>query len=102
MRHHGAGLLRASGDSLLAQAVMTGNLPDQLIERDKAIIDYARRLTLLPASISPKDIESLRQQGLGDRAILEINLAAAYMNFVNRIALGLGVEAEMNLDQFQR
>lgn len=81
---------------------MTGNFPDQLLERDKAIIDYARRLTLLPASISPNDIESLRRQGLSDRAILEINLTAAYMNFVNRIALGLGVEAEMNLDQFRR
>jgi hypothetical protein len=40
--------------------------------------------------------------GLSDRAILEINLAAAYMNFVNRVAEGLGVELETSMQAFTR
>ena len=30
--------------------------------------------------------------GLSDRDILDVTLVTAYFNFVNRIALGLGVE----------
>lgn len=38
------------------------------------------------------DIDSLRVAGFDEQEILEITLIAAYFNFVNRIALGLGVE----------
>ncbi|HSM85609.1 MAG TPA: peroxidase-related enzyme, partial [Candidatus Limnocylindrales bacterium] len=44
----------------------------------------------------------LREHGLSDRAILEINLVAAYMNFVNRVASGLGVELERSGERFTR
>ena len=53
------------------------------------MLAYVRKLTLAPDSIRETDIAILRKLGLSDRAILEINLAAAYMNFVNRIAQGL-------------
>jgi len=36
--------------------------------------------------------ERLRQAGFSDEDILSINLIVSYFNFVNRIALGLGVE----------
>jgi alkylhydroperoxidase family enzyme len=39
---------------------------------------------------------------LNDRAVLEINLTVAYMNFVNRIASGLGVELEADLRAYTR
>jgi len=44
----------------------------------------------------------LRETGFSDRAVVEINLAAAYMNFVNRIAQGLGVELEPSIESFTR
>jgi alkylhydroperoxidase family enzyme len=34
----------------------------------------------------------MRDQKLTDEDILAVNLVAAYFNFVNRIALGLGVK----------
>jgi len=37
------------------------------------------------------DVQQLRDRGLADEDILTINLIASYFNFVNRIALGLGV-----------
>jgi len=65
-------------------------------------MEYSIRLTRNPSSISASDIAALRDKGFSDRAILEINLAAAYMNFVNRIALGMGVEAEEKMEEFTR
>jgi alkylhydroperoxidase family enzyme len=50
------------------------------------MLAYARNLTIDPASVAEEDVNALRAAGFSDRAILEINLAAAYMNFVNRIA----------------
>jgi len=39
-----------------------------------------------------EDIDALRDAGYSDVDILNINLIMSYFNFVNRIALGLGVE----------
>jgi len=37
-------------------------------------------------------VRRLREVGLSDREILNVNLIVSYFNFVNRIALGLGVK----------
>ena len=66
------------------------------------MLRYALELTVNPVSVSEQHITSLRDAGFSDRAILEINLAASYMNFVNRIAEGLGVEIEPSLTAFRR
>ncbi|MGE5322403.1 MAG: carboxymuconolactone decarboxylase family protein [Actinomycetota bacterium] len=66
------------------------------------MLRYARELTVNPASVSEQLITALRDAGFSDRAVLEINLAASYMNFVNRIAEGLGVEIEPSLSAFRR
>lgn len=44
------------------------------------------------AEVISEDVAALRHLGLGDEDILLANLIVAYFNFVNRIALGLGVE----------
>ena len=61
---------------------------------DRAIVDYALKLTDSPASIERKDVEDLREAGLDDRAIHDLAAVVAYFAFVNRIADGLGVELE--------
>ena len=66
------------------------------------MLSYARNLTIDSSSIDEHDVAQLRDVGFSDRAILEVNLAAAYMNFVNRIAEGLGVELESSMQSFIR
>ena len=73
-----------------------------LSEAEIAMLSYARNLTIDPSSIDENDVIQLRELGFSDRAILEINLAAAYMNLVNRIAEGLGVELEPSMKNFTR
>ena len=61
---------------------------------DRAIVDYALKLTDSPGSIERKDVENLREAGLDNRAIHDLAAVVAYFAFVNRIADGLGVELE--------
>lgn len=56
------------------------------------ILDYAFKLTKNPSFVKEVDINNLRNSGFSDKDILDINLITSYFNFVNRIALGLGVE----------
>ena len=53
---------------------------------------FATALTRYPGESREAHVRSLRDAGLDDGEILDATLVIAYFNFVNRIALGLGVE----------
>jgi uncharacterized peroxidase-related enzyme len=73
---------------LLTRDVSAVDLPARI----QTMVDYAVNLTQWPGDMREQDVELLRQAGLSDEDILSINLIVSYFNFVNRIALGLGVE----------
>jgi uncharacterized peroxidase-related enzyme len=102
VRHHGAGLLRLTRNQPLVNNLSEGHDWAGLSHADVAMLHYARNLTVEASSIDENDITGLRELGFSDHGILEINLAAAYMNFVNRIAQGLGVELEASMQGFTR
>ena len=58
------------------------------------MLDYAAKLTREPWAMKESDVETLRQAGFTDAAILDINQVAGYYAYVNRLADGLGVEVE--------
>ena len=92
VRHHGEALNRYWKDRDKVNR-LTGDLRSlDLHGRMAAILEYARKLTRLPASMTEADVDGLRDRGLSDQDILNLGLITAYFNFVNRIALGLGVE----------
>lgn len=90
--HHGEALrfYLKNGDQL--GAFKQGELPERIEKRAKALIDYALKLTIEPRSAVSEDLEALRRIGISDSEILDLVLLTAYMNYVNRIAQGLGVE----------
>lgn len=59
--------------------------------RDRALCDFAIKLTRVPDQMRESDVLTLRQAGWDDRAVLHLALVVGYFNFVNRMALGLGV-----------
>ena len=61
---------------------------------DRAMLDYALKLTRRPGGMQETDLAPLREAGFDDRAILDIAQVTAYFNYVNRLADGLGVELE--------
>lgn len=75
--------------------IETGDAQD-LAPRARAMLRYAIKLTREPAAMSASDVESLREAGLSDTDILDIAQVVAYFNFVNRMAVGLGVQFSEN------
>jgi uncharacterized peroxidase-related enzyme len=63
-----------------------------LSSRGRALAAYADKLTRAPGDVTEEDVAALRAEGFSDRDILDVNMIAAYFNFVNRVAAGLGVE----------
>lgn len=61
---------------------------------ERALLEFAVKLTREPAASMEADIDALRKAGWSDRAILDATLVVSYFAFVNRIAHGLGVELE--------
>ena len=65
-----------------------------LSDRERALVNYAVPLTRNPSAVTRDSIAKLREAGLSDEGIHSAAGVTAYFNFVNRIALGLGVELE--------
>jgi uncharacterized peroxidase-related enzyme len=61
-------------------------------EKKRLLLEYAEQLTVSPNKITQDDIDKIKASGWTDEDILLVNLIVSYFNFVNRIALGLGVE----------
>ena len=60
-----------------------------------AIMDYAVKLTLTPGQVSEDDVVALREQGLQDVDILDLNNMVAYYCYTNRVANGLGLKTSI-------
>jgi alkylhydroperoxidase family enzyme len=67
-------------------------------ERERALLRYADRLTLDPASVNPGHVAELREAGLDDLEIHDACAIVSYFAFVNRVADGLGVELEREME----
>lgn len=81
-------------DEALVTALQTDYRQANLSPAERAVLDYAHKLTLTPWQMIEADVQTLREHGFSDRAILDINQITAYYAYVNRIAAGLGVPLE--------
>ncbi len=78
----------------MVEAVVAGYVQAPITPAERALLDYAVKLTRQPWACAEADIIRLREAGWSDGAILDLNLVAGYFNFVNRLASGLGVPLE--------
>ncbi len=56
------------------------------------IVRHAEKLTNAPGAMTESDLGELRAVGLTDKDILDLTLITGYFNFLNRVAVGLGVD----------
>lgn len=91
VRHHAEALERHLRDDETLGMLVSAEGLETLEPRLSNIVRHAEKLTSAPAAMTESDLGELRAVGLSDRDILEVTLITAYFNFVNRIALGLGV-----------
>ena len=92
VQHHVEALRHYIDDESVIDTLSAADGLDMLEPRLAAIARHANKLTVAPAAVTESDTDELRVVGLSDADILDVTLIVAYFNFVNRIALGLGVE----------
>jgi uncharacterized peroxidase-related enzyme len=69
-----------------------------LTPADRAMLTYARKLTLMPREVAEADVEALRAAGFDDAAILTIAQVVGFFNYYNRLSDGLGIDPEPEWD----
>jgi len=83
-----------SKNEALADQLILDYREAELSTADRALCDYAMKLTLTPGAMNEKDLEVLRENGFTDGQILIATQVAGYFNYINRMADALGVDAE--------
>ena len=91
VNHHAEALRRHLKDDETINLLMAADGLETLEPRLSNIVRYAEKLTSAPGAMTESDLGELRAEGLTDSDILDLTLIVGYFNFVNRIALGLGV-----------
>lgn len=89
---HGGFLRRQSGDAQLVSDILQDYTIADLSDADRAMLEFALKLTLRPSSVTQEDVEALRKAGYEDREVLSIVLTTCLINFMNRLADGLGID----------
>lgn len=83
---HGAALRVVSRDPYVADQVVADHRHAELTERERALVDFAVKLTREPAAVDDADLERLRAHGLGEADIWDAGAVAAFFNLSNRMA----------------
>ncbi len=101
VEHHFAGMVRLFDDTaragLVRQALQDRRPEDAFEGGELAGLNYASKLTLTANQVTKADIETLRQAGLDDGQILEINQVTSYFCYANRTVLGLGINTKNDI-----
>ena len=83
---HGAAVRVLSGDPVLGELMAMNYRAARLPKRQRAMLDFAVKLTAEPWTIEEEDREALRKAGFSDRDIWDIAAVAGFYNMSNRVA----------------
>ena len=88
---HGAALRKLTGDPVLADQLATSwKYAEGLEQKERAMLEFAVKLTEASADCTDDDVQALRDGGWTDEDVFDIAQVAAMFNFTNRLASGLG------------
>ena len=83
---HGAAVRELSGDPELGEQMVMNYRVANLDPRQKAMLDFAVKLTERSHEIEEHDRQALRDVGFSDRDIWDIANVAGFFNMTNRVA----------------
>jgi uncharacterized peroxidase-related enzyme len=78
--------VRQLGDPVLGEMMVMNYRAARLDKRQRAMLDFAVKLTTTPWEVEEEDRERLRRVGFNDRDIWDIASVAAFYNMTNRLA----------------
>ena len=85
---HGAAVRQLSGDPELGEALVMNYRVAKISAKQRAMLDFAVKLTRESAAVEEADRQELRDQGFNDRDIWDIASVAGFFNMTNRVASG--------------
>ncbi len=85
---HGAAVRQLSGDPELGEMMALNYRVAALDARQRAMLDYAWKLTATPHDIGDADREGLRAVGLSNEDLFDLTETVAFFNLSNRMAHG--------------
>jgi uncharacterized peroxidase-related enzyme len=91
MQAHGAALRLRTKDPILVDHLMSNYRYAELDRPDRAMLDFAVKVTQTPDRCGEEDLNELRKVGYTDEDILHIAELTAIFNFNGRIANALGL-----------
>jgi uncharacterized peroxidase-related enzyme len=83
---HGAAVRAQSGDPALGELMAMNYRAARLSPRERAMLDFAVKLSAEPWRVEDEDRAALRRAGFSDRDIWDIAAVASFFNMSNRIA----------------
>ncbi len=83
---HGQAVRQMSGDPALGELLAMNYRAAKLTKKQRAMLDFAHKMTVTPDQVGEADREALRKAGYTDRAIWDIAAVAAFFNMTNRMA----------------
>ncbi|TCP27449.1 peroxidase-related enzyme [Rhodovulum adriaticum] len=89
---HGAAVRELSSDPKLGEAMVMNYRAAHLEPRQRAMLDFAEKLTEASHRIEEADRQTLRAHGFSDRDIWDIAAIVGFFNMSNRIASASGME----------
>jgi uncharacterized peroxidase-related enzyme len=92
MTAHGEALRSESNDDPLVEGIKRDYTQLNLPAAERAMLDYAVKLTAAPSSVDESDIKNLRSHGFDDRDILDIVYVICLYNFNDRMADATGIK----------
>lgn len=86
---HGEAVRQLSGDPALGELLVMNYRAARLTRRQRAMLDFAHRLTVSPDEVDDADRAKLRKAGFDERSIWDIAAVAAFFNMTNRMATAI-------------
>lgn len=83
---HGEALRALSGDPSLGETLVMNYRVAQISKKQRAMLDYAHKLTVAPDETGEADRRTLRRAGFKDREIWDIVAITGFFNMTNRVA----------------
>jgi uncharacterized peroxidase-related enzyme len=87
---HSAQVRLLTGDAILADTLSTNYRHARLSERQRAMLDFAVKVTEESHRCTERDLDVLREAGWSDEDVMDIAEVAAMFNLTNRMASALG------------
>ena len=83
---HGAAVRALGDDPVLGELMVMNYRAAKLSPRERAMLDFAVKLTAEPWAIAEADRAALRKVGFSARDIWDISAVAGFFNMTNRVA----------------